>query len=179
MFCYKCGVQLPEDAAFCYQCGSAVVQNGAQFHNNQQNGYQQNNCQPQGYQQNNYQPNNYQPNNYQPNNYQPVSYATITDGVNVVYPDGHSEIGDLTVTANEILFSKKSKFVRVAFGGLGSSLEQGQQALRLPVAEIVCGQKTRIGLNGNVYQITMRNGQVFKLCVEHPGTIKRLQERFG
>ena len=26
MFCYKCGANLPDDAAFCYKCGANVVE---------------------------------------------------------------------------------------------------------------------------------------------------------
>ena len=82
---------------------------------------------------------------------QPV--AELKAGVNIVYPDGHNEIGDLYFSATTVRFVKKSKAVRVAFGFLGSAMENGEQVLHFPVSEIVSGQKTRIGLNGNVYQI--------------------------
>ena len=179
MFCSRCGTQVEDTACFCYKCGSPITQNASRS-----SGYQA----PPPQQPNHYQQNNYQPNAYQPSGYQaaapqqpPVSYSApvIQDGVNLVYPDGHSELGNMTITANEILFTKKSKFVRVAFGKTGSNLEQGELALQLNVADIAYGQKTRLGLNGNVYQLTMKNGAVFKLCVEHPKTIPMLQSRFG
>lgn len=185
MFCSRCGTQVEDTACFCYKCGSAIPQNASQ-----PSGYQASPPQPNNYQPNyqpNYQSNNYQPNGYQQNNYQSAapqpnaSYGgpIIRDSINLVYPDGHNEIGNLTITASEILFEKKSKFVRIAFGYRGSSLEKGTDALRLNTFDVAYGQKTRLGLNGNVYQLTMKNGAVYKLCVDHPGTLNLLKDRFG
>ena len=112
---------------------------------------------------------------------QPVQPAAteLKAGVNIVYPDGHNEIGDLYFSATTVRFVKKSKAVRVAFGFLGSAIENGEQVLQFPVSEIVSGQKTRIGLNVNVYQITMQNGAIFKICFNRPGMIPQFAQTIG
>ncbi len=166
MFCSNCGTQVQDNARFCYKCGSAIAQNTQQASTSYE--------QPDTYQQ----PNVYQ----QPAPSQPAaSYnnVQVKDGVNIVFPDGHNEIGDIHIFANEIIFIKKSKAVRVAFGFLGSAVENGDERLRINVSDIVSGCKTRIGINPNVYQITLRDGQVFKLCLNKPKTISYLQGRFG
>lgn len=197
MYCSKCGTQIEDDACFCYKCGRAVTQHAPQNTAYQPNNYQPNDYQPNNYQANNYQPGAYQPNNYQPNNYQPNQYEqktydvnqyeqvasyssqTVKDGVNVVYPDGHSEIGDIYISATEIVFVKKSKAVLLAFGMIGNHLEKGTETLRFPTSDIVGGQRTRIGLNVNVYQITLRNGETYRLCMNHPKTVTYLESMFG
>lgn len=41
--------------------------------------------------------------------------------VNIVYPDGkHNEIGDIYITATEMIFVKKSKGVLIALGFIGN-----------------------------------------------------------
>lgn len=166
MFCSNCGTQVQDNARFCYKCGSAITQNAQPSANTYQ--------QPGVYEQ----PNVYQ----QPVQPQPtVSYSNtqVKDGVNVVFPDGHNEIGDIYISATEIVFIKKSKAVRAAFGFLGSAIENGQERFRINVSDIAGGCKTRIGINPNVYQITLRDGQIFKLCLNKPKTISYLQGRFG
>ncbi|MBE6783241.1 MAG: zinc ribbon domain-containing protein [Ruminococcaceae bacterium] len=166
MFCSKCGTQINDDACFCYKCGTAVVQNA----NKQSYAYEQ--------------PNTYQQSNVyqQPAASQPTAlYNNVQEkfGVNIVYPDGHNEIGDICITATEIIFYKKSKAVRVAFGFLGSALENGEEKLRINVSDIISGGKTRIGINPYVYQITLRNGGTYKLCVNNPSKLPYLEQRFG
>ncbi len=154
MFCTKCGVQLPDTAAFCSACGNAVK--GApsqQPASNQQGAYQQ-------------------PDNSYMNN-------AVKADVNIVYPDGHNEIGQLYITQNELAFHKKSKGVLLAFGMVGNHIQNGELKLRIPMSDIVSGGKTRIGLNSNVYQITLRNGSVYKICFNNPGKISLLSSRFG
>ena len=160
MFCSKCGTQIQDDACFCHKCGSATASNASQS-----NAYQENNA----YQQTNaYQ----QPNTSYTN-------AQVKDGVNIVYPDGHNEIGDIYITASEIVFVKKSKGILLAFGRLGNRMEKGEEKLRFNVSDIIGGSKTRIGLNVNVYQITLRSGETYKLCLNHPKTVSYLEGRFG
>lgn len=101
-------------------------------------------------------------------------------GVNIVYPDGrHNEIGDLYITATEMIFVKKSKAVRLAFGFIGTALQKGEEKLRFNLADIISGGRTKIGLNSSVYQITLRNGEVYKICVNNPLKIACLEQRFG
>lgn len=156
MFCSQCGTQVDDTARFCYRCGSPITQGPTPS-----NSYQTNYSQP-----------------AQPTSPQPPA-SNVKDRVNIVYPDGHSEIGDLYISASEIVFVKKSKTVLVAFGYVGNRMENGQEALRLQVSDIVSGQRTRIGLNRNVYQITLRDGNTYRLCLSHPGTITYLEGRFG
>ena len=178
MFCFRCGAQIQDDADFCYKCGSAVARPAQQpaYQAPQQPAYQPAYQAPQ---QPAYQPAYQAPQQpvYQPAPPQPAAYgaAPIKCGVNVVYPDGHDEIGDLYISPAELVFVRKSKAVRIAFGFLGSSIENGQEALRIPVADIVYGQRTRIGLNVNVYQITMRSGENFKICFNQPSKIACLE----
>jgi len=49
----------------------------------------------------------------------------------------------------------------------------------LPVSALSGGQKTRIGINFNVYQITLRNGEIYKLCMDKPKMVSYLQGMFG
>ena len=100
-------------------------------------------------------------------------------GATIVFPDKHNEVGTLFVSADELVFMKKSKTVRIMFGFLGSALENGEESLRISVSDIARGTKTRYGLNGNVYEITLRNGAAFKICPNLPGDVKYLQGRFG
>ena len=182
MFCSKCGTQLEDSASFCFRCGSPVPPAVQQAY--QQPVYQQPAYQQPAYQQPAYQ----QPVYQQPAYQQPVAYGS-TDyrnnhlekfGVNIVYPDGHhNEIGDLYITAGELIFVKKSKGVRVAFGFLGSAIEEGEEKLRFNFADIVGGRKTTIGINPNVYQITLRTGETYKICVNNPAKIACLAQRFG
>lgn len=172
MFCSKCGTQIDDSASFCFRCGSPVPQAAQNANAYQQPQYQQ----PQ-YQQPQYQQPVYQqaaPSVDYRNNY------VDKFGVNIVYPDGrYNEIGDLYITASELIFVKKSKGVMVAFGFLGKALEQGDEKLRFNFADIAGGCRTKIGLNSNVYQITLRNGQVYKICVNNPSKIASLAQRFG
>ena len=147
---------------FCSNCGTQI-EDHARFCYNCGSAITQNASQPGNYQ---------QPNAYQ-QNYQDKF------GVNIVYPDGHNEIGDLYITATEMVFVKKSKAVRLAFGFLGSALENGEATLRLNIADIVRGGRTKIGLNPHVYQITLRNGEAYKLCVNNPAKLSYLEGRFG
>lgn len=100
-------------------------------------------------------------------------------GATIIYPDKHNEIGTLFVSADELVFMRKSKAVRIMFGFLGSAAENGEESLRLAVSDIARGTKTRYGLNGNIYEITLQNGAVFKICPNIPGDVKYLQGRFG
>ena len=153
MFCYKCGKTLPDNAKFCSQCGTA---------------------QPSA-----------DTNTPTPAPAAPYTSATsytsepVKAGANVVYPDGHNEIGDLYITDTEIRFVKKSKAVRIAFGFLGSAIENGEEAFRLNVSDIAAGQRTRIGLNSNVYQITMINGDIFRFCMNQAKNIAVLERLIG
>jgi len=159
MFCSNCGTKIEDTANFCYKCGSRITQN-AQANNTASNNYQQQN------------------NAYQQSTSN-ASSAPIKCGVNVVFPDGHSEIGDLYISSTELLFVKKSKGVAVAFGQIGRSLEKGEERLCFNVSDIIGGQKTRIGINFNVYQITLRNGEIYKLCMDKPKMVSYLQGMFG
>ena len=154
MFCSRCGTQIQDNAAFCHACGNAVNQNACA-----------------------------QPNAQQPQAQQPVdnSYLHTPDkaDVNIVYPDGHNEIGVLYITGNELVFHKKSKAVLLAFGFIGNHIESGDLKLRINTADIISGSRTRYGLNGNVYQITLRNGQNYKICFNNPAKINLLAMRFG
>ena len=188
MFCSKCGTQLEDLASFCFRCGSPVAPAVQQANAYQQPVYGQ----PQSaYQQPVYQqsqPAHQQPVYQQPVYQQPAGYSN-TDyynnhqekfGVNIVYPDGrYNEIGDLYITATEMIFVKKSKGVRIAFGFLGSAIEDGEEKLRFALGDIVGGRRTKIGINPNVYQITLRNGQTYKICVNNPAKIACLEQRFG
>lgn len=156
MFCSKCGTQVEEDALFCYKCGSAIPQNAGGAAS--------------------------QPNSSQTYTAQPTASftgETVKDRVNIVYPDGHSEIGDLYISDTELMFVKKSKGVMIAFGFLGNRMEKGQEKLCFRVSDIVNGQRTRIGLNRNVYQINLRNGESYRLCLNHPKTVTHLESMFG
>ncbi len=150
MFCSNCGSAVQDGARFCSNCGSALAQSAPQ---------------PQ-----------------QPAPQQPA-YSYNTEGkkcgVTVVYPDGHNEIGDIVISATEILFLKKSKAIRLSVGFLGSAMEKGQEKLLFPIADIVRGSRTRIGLNGNVYQITMKNGETYKFCFNMPKNISYLEGIIG
>jgi uncharacterized OB-fold protein len=110
-----------------------------------------------------------------------MSYSgeVFSASVNLVYPDGHNEVGKVDVSANEIIFFQKSKVVLLAFGMLGNAIEKGKEKVHINTADIVGGQRTRIGLNSNVYQITLRNGQVYKLCVNNPAKLSYFEKRFG
>lgn len=160
MFCSNCGAQVADNASFCSNCGNRIVQNAFQ----QPNVYQQ--------------PNEYQ----QPNAYQqPIVQEAYEEkfGINLVYPDGHNEIGDVYFSATRMKFVKKSKAVRLAFGFLGSALETGEEKLHLNLADVVSGGRTRIGVNVYVYQLTFRNGEIYKLCVNNPAKMSYLEKRFG
>ena len=152
MFCIKCGTQLPDDACFCFKCGHAMNQNTQQT-----TAYQQ--------------PNTY----HQPSYNEPPE----TFSVNLVYPDKHNEIGDIRFTATEMIFFKKSKGVAIAFGFVGRAIENGKEVLRLNLADVVSGGKTRIGINPHVYQLTFRDGSVYKLCIDNPVKLAYMQRRFG
>ena len=171
MFCVKCGVQLPDNAAFCYACGTAVNVNLNQQPNvnqqpnmNQHTAYQQPNMNQQA---------------YQPQADTSYMNNSVKADVNIVYPDGHNEIGQLYIAQNELAFHKKSKGVLLAFGMVGNHIQSGELKLRIPTSEIVSGGKTRIGLNSHVYQITLRNGEIYKICFNNPGKISLLSTRFG
>lgn len=140
MNCPRCGTFVENDACFCSECGIALAQSAP------------NACPTPP------------ANTYQAPPQSSYNTAAQKCGVTVVYPDGHSEIGDLYISPAEITFVKKSKAVRLAFGFLGSAIEDGEQSLRLRVCDIVGGCRTRIGLNHNVYQITLNNGATFKIC---------------
>ena len=190
MFCSKCGTQVTDDARFCYKCGNALTQNAPQqsapqvapTHQQAQN-YQ---VGPAHQQAQNYQagPAHQQTQNYQagPAHQQTPSYSTasynstkIKDFGNVVYPDGHSEVGDIYISNTEITFVKKSKSVLIAFGFLGSKMEKGEEKLCLPISEVANGHRTRIGINNNVFQVNMRNGESFKICLNTPKNIAVLE----
>ena len=183
MFCSKCGTQVADNAAFCFRCGSPIAQGAQSAAAYQQPQYQQPQYQQPQYQQPVYQ----QPVYQQPVYQQPAAPSMDYQnnhlekfGVNIVYPDGrYNEIGDLYITANELIFVKKSKAVMAAFGFLGKALEQGEEKLRFSFAEIAGGCRTKIGINPNVYQINLHNGQVYKICVNNPSKIACLAQRFG
>jgi len=102
------------------------------------------------------------------------------DALNILYPDGRTnEIGDLYITATEMIFVKKSKGARLAFGFIGTALEKGEEKLRFTLSDIISGGRTKIGLNSNVYQITLRSGETYKICVNNPAKIACLEQRFG
>ena len=118
----------------------------------------------------------------QPNTTQAVAFHgndPVKSGVNIVYPDGHSEIGDIYIYETEMVFVKKSKGIYIAFGLPGRALEKGEEKLRFNVSDIIGGQKTKIGINPNVYQITLRTGETYKLCLDKPKVVSYLQGRFG
>ena len=168
MFCSNCGTQVPDNVRFCHNCGSAIIQNANSQPVQQQNSF--------SYEQPAYQ----QPTYQQPVAQQPIAAPTeMKFGVNLVYPDGHNEIGDIYISATAIMFAKKSKAVRLAFGLLGSALEKGEVKVKINVADIVAGGKTRIGINPHVYQLTLRNGQVYKLCINNPANLSYMERRFG
>lgn len=156
MFCTRCGAQVENNAAFCQVCGNALAQSA----------YQQPVSQPE------YQQQVYQQYNYKENYLEKF-------GINMVYPNGRNDIGDLYVTATEIIFVKKSKAVRFAFGLIGSTIESGEEKVRINIADVVVGGKTSIGINTNVYQLTLRNGEVYKLCVNNPAKLLYLRQIFG
>ena len=162
IFCSNCGTQVQDTAKFCFRCGSPIYSGGQAAPEpqtvNPQPAYQQPAAPDTGYR----------------SNHQECF------GVNIVYPDGrHNEIGDLYITASELIFVKKSKGVRIAFGFVGSAIEQGEEKLRISFGEIAGGRRTRLGINPNVYEINLRNGQTYKLCVNNPGKISCLEQRFG
>lgn len=159
MFCSQCGTQLENTARFCFNCGSPVS-SGAQTSNTYQP------------------PVGRQPAANGASNYTEKQQEHF--GVNIVYPDGrYNEIGDLYITDTEMIFVKKSKGVRIAFGFLGTAMQQGEEKLRFNLADIISGGRTRIGLNSNVYQITLRNGDTYKLCVNNPAKLSYLERMFG
>lgn len=167
MYCPACGTYVENGSKFCRECGTPLTQNV-----NQSTPYQ---SAP-------YQPNDYQSAPYQPAPQQPVPASngvTIKAGANVVYPDGHNEIGDLYISAAEIVFMRKSKAVRLALGFVGSALESGEEALRIRVSDIASGNRTRLGLNPNVYQIVLRNGAVYRFCMNQPKNITYLEQIIG
>ena len=190
MFCSNCGNAVSEDARFCSNCGYAITPNavppGSQQAAPQQPEYQQpasqqyNTYQSAPQQSNNfYQDTSQQTNSYQSAPQQPaVSYdsSAIKAGVNVVYPDGHNEIGDLYISSADLRFVRKSKAVRIAFGFVGSAIEDGEEVLRINISDIAFGQRTRIGLNSNVYQITLRNGAAYRICFNRPKNISVLDQ---
>lgn len=157
MICPRCASTVEEGACFCGECGNALSPVYSQ------QPYAAAPCQS-------------YPAPAQPMSQPSVVCTPITCGVNIVYPDGHNEIGDLYITPAEIVFMKKSKAVRIAFGFLGSSLENGTEALRFRVCDIVGGQRTRIGLNHNVYQITLSNGAIYKICFNLGKNIAHLEQ---
>lgn len=83
------------------------------------------------------------------------------------------------MTATEMIFVKKSKGARLAFGFIGTAIEKGEEALRFNLSDLVSGGRTKIGLNSNVYRITLRNGDIYKICVNNPSKIACLEQRFG
>ena len=162
MYCPNCGTQVENNARFCYQCGNALIQNHDQPHTPRYDTAQQ--SAPRY-------------DTVQPS----ASYSSEAKkaGVTIVFPDGHNELGDIYISATEIKFIKKSKAVRIAFGFIGSSIEKGEERMRLKVSDIAGGKRTRYGLNSNVYQITMNNGDVYLFCVNVPKTITYLEEVVG
>lgn len=181
MYCPACGTYVENGSKFCRECGNPLTQNV-----NQTTPYQTTSYQP-NYQSAPYQPNDYQSTPYQPAPQQPAPQqpvpasngVTIKAGANVVYPDGHNEIGDLYISAAEIVFMRKSKAVRLALGFVGSALESGEEALRIRVSDIASGNRTRLGLNPNVYQIVLRNGAVYRFCMNQPKNITYLEQIIG
>lgn len=167
MYCPQCGTYVENGSKFCRECGNPLAQNVNQ---------------PNSYQSASYRPNAYQSAPYQPAQQQPApanNGVTIKAGANVVYPDGHNEIGDLYISAAEIVFMRKSKTVRLALGFVGSALENGEEALRIRVSDIAGGNRTRLGLNPNVYQIVLRNGAVYRFCLNQPKNITYLEQIIG
>ena len=77
------------------------------------------------------------------------------------------------------VFHKKSKAVMLAFGFIGNHVESGELKLRINTSDIMSGGRIRYGINVNVYQITLRDGQNFKICFNNPAKIKLLANRFG
>ena len=171
MFCSNCGTKIADNANFCFNCGSPVGGSSYQQPNTTQ--YADSYQQEEVYQ---------EVNAYQQNAAKSVAYCAkepVKSGVNIVYPDGHSEIGDLYIYETEMVFIKKSKGIYIAFGLPGRALEKGEEKLRFDFSDIVGGMKTRIGINPNVYQITLRSGEVYKLCMDKPKVVSFLQGRFG
>ena len=155
MFCSNCGSKVADGARFCANCGRPLNQSVPQASR----------------------PAASQPAPRQSaaaNNIEPLK-----TGGTLVYPDNRSDIGDFYITPQEIVFMKKSLAVRVAFGFLGSSLQKGKEAARIRIADVAHGERTRIGLNKNVYQITMRSGDVYKLCMDWPKHIAYLESIIG
>lgn len=170
MFCSKCGTQIQDNANFCFNCGNPVGGNAYQQPNTTQSSdaYQQDDVYE-------------EVNVYQQNATKTVAYCTkepVKSGVNIVYPDGHSEIGDLYIYETEMVFIKKSKGIYIAFGLPGRALEKGEEKLRFDFSDIVGGMKTRIGINPNVYQITLRSGETYKLCLDKPKVVSYLEGIF-
>ncbi len=158
MFCINCGAKLDDKANFCNHCGTRVAPNAYQQADSSDKFAAT-----------------------RPTN-QPIvpnHNAQVTCSVNLVYPNGRSEIGDIHISATEIIFVKKSKAVHLAFGFVGRALENGEEKLRINVSDIIKGNRTRIGLNSNVYQITLRNGEVYKLCLDNPKKVSYLEGIFG
>lgn len=158
MYCTNCGTKLDDRANFCSHCGARMTQNP----------------QPQWDHSPNYAARQPIPQPVVPNN-----NPQVTCSVNLVYPNGRSEIGDIHITATEIIFVRKSKAVFLAFGSTGRSLDKGQEQLRIHISDVIKGNRTRIGLNSNVYQLTLRNGDVYRLCLDNPGKKPYLEGLFG
>ncbi len=158
MFCINCGTKLDDRANFCNHCGARVAQNAQpRSDSSAQFATQQPTAQP----------------------IAPINNAQVTCSVNLVYPNGRSEIGDIHISATEIIFVKKSKAAFLAFGSVGRALDNGEEKLRINISDIVKGNRTRIGLNSNVYQLTLRNGEVYKLCLDNPKKLSYLEGIFG
>lgn len=107
-------------------------------------------------------------------------YMQIKDGVSIFYPNGHNEIGYVLITTTEIIVYKKSKFVMLAFGMIGTMLDEGQEAMRIRISEIANGYKERFRLNKNAYYLNMKNGDTYIMCFDkHKTTIPYLDSLIG
>ena len=78
-----------------------------------------------------------------------------------------------------MVFIKKSKGIYLAFGLPGRALDKGEQKLCFNLSDIAHGKRTRIGINANVYQITLTSGAVYKLCLDKPKVVTYLERIFG
>ena len=67
--------------------------------------------------------------------------------------------------SNELIFYKKSKFIRAAFGLIGSALDSGKEVLRFNLAAVESYEEPLSAKNGNERVIRLKDGRYARFTI--------------
>jgi hypothetical protein len=99
----------------------------------------------------------------------------IKKGMGSWIADGRPIMGDLILTADKLMFNKKSIGIAALFGVLGSMLAKGKTVLEIDVKDIVSVKKSSFKLNKNVLEFTLKDGSTYSFAA---GPVKKWFEVF-